>query len=437
MPRAARDAEYLKQQRSEKRRIYMKTGEKIMINGKSVDLLEQQETHPEYETGKKQVFIIGSKGIPAAYGGFETFAEKLTENRVSDQIRYHIARIASDSRRYEYNGAKCFNVKVPDIGPAKAIWYDMAALQRCIDYCKERPAIREPVFYVLACRIGPFIEGYKKQIHALGGKLYVNPDGHEWKRGKWNAAVRRYWKISEELMVKHADLLICDSKNIEAYIQNDYYKYHPDTTFIAYGSDVGESSGEMSEKYKSWLTENGLKADRYYLVVGRFVPENNFETMIREFMRSDTDKDLAIITTPNTKFMKKLEDTLHFQNDPRIRFPGSVYDPGLLKEIRENAYAYLHGHEVGGTNPSLLEALGSTKLNLLLDVGFNSEVAEDAALYWDKTDGCLARLIGRADSMREDERERFGQKAKQRIRDSYSWPYIVSRYEDLFLNGKE
>ena len=91
----------------------------------------------------------------------------------------------------------------------------MLALKYCIQYCKERPEIEEPVFYVLACRIGPFISGYKKQIKKLGGHLYVNPDGHEWKRAKWSAPIRRYWKLSEKLMVKYSDLLICDSKNIE------------------------------------------------------------------------------------------------------------------------------------------------------------------------------------------------------------------------------
>jgi rhamnosyltransferase len=100
--------------------------------------------------------------------------------------------------------------------------------------------------------------------------------------------------------------------------------------------------------------------------VGRFVPENNFETMIREFMASKSRKDLAIITTANDRFLAKLEKKLHFKQDPRIKFVGTVYDQDLLRKIRENAYAYLHGHLVDGTNPSLLESLSSTKLNLLL-----------------------------------------------------------------------
>ncbi|WP_142357686.1 DUF1972 domain-containing protein, partial [Streptococcus pneumoniae] len=95
-----------------------------------------------------------------------------------------------------------------------------------------------PIFYILACRIGPFISGLKKKIRAIGGRLLVNPDGHEWLRAKWSLPVRKYWKFSEQLMVKHADLLVCDSKNIEKYIQEDYKQYQPKTTYIAYGTDT-------------------------------------------------------------------------------------------------------------------------------------------------------------------------------------------------------
>ena len=112
---------------------------------------------------------------------------------------------------------------------------------------------------------------------------------------------------------------------------------------------------------------------------------------------------------------------------------GTVYDQELLKKIRENAYAYFHGHEVGGTNPSLLEALGSTDLNLLLEVGFNKEVAEEAALYWSKKAGSLRNLIGRVDSMDKEEIRDYGILAKKRVREHYSWDHIVEEYEKLFL----
>lgn len=389
------------------------------------------------ENRNKQIFIIGCKGIPAAYGGFETFVDQLTAHQKSDQISYHVACMSNRNGRFIYNNAKCFNVFVPSIGPAKAVYYDIAALRHIIHYIR-RTQINQPIVYILACRIGPFMNHYKKEIESLGGKVYVNPDGHEFMRAKWNKPIRKYWKYSEKLMVKHADLLVCDSKNIEKYIHEEYGMYHPKTTFIAYGSATKPSVLKDDDpKFLHWLEEKNLKVNDYYLIVGRFVPENNFETIIREFMKSDSTKSLAIITTANDKFLKELEERLHFERDERVKFVGTVYNQELLKKIRENAYGYFHGHSVGGTNPSLLEALGSTKINLLLDVGFNREVGEDAALYWNKEPGNLAHLIHQAEQLTPAAIEELGAKAKKRIKEAYSWDYIVDQYEKLFLEGDQ
>lgn len=234
-------------------------------------------------------------------------------------------------------------------------------------------------------------------------------------------------------MVKHADLLVCDSVNIAKYIKEEYGKYNPKTTFIAYGADIEKSELKDTDPvYVDWLKEHDLSPFNYYYCCGRFVPENNFETMIREFMKSRTKRDFAIITTKNDEFLNELNEKLGFKKDLRIKFVGTVYNQELLKKIREQAYAYFHGHSVGGTNPSLLEAMGSTRLNLLFDVGFNKEVGQDAALYWSKKDGDLAGLIDRVDGLEEAELEEYGQKAKQRIRDAYSWQFIADRYEEIF-----
>lgn len=383
----------------------------------------------------KNVFIIGSKGIPANYGGFETFVDELVSRQQNKDIKYHVACLSDNDNETEYHGAHCFNVKVPNIGPAKAVYYDLAALKYCVKYIKDNN-IDDAVVYILACRIGPFVGKYVKQLHKFNCKVYVNPDGHEWKRAKWNYFIRKYWKLSEKLMVKHADLLICDSKNIEKYIQEDYKQYSPKTTFIAYGADTSKSTlKDDDEKLLNWYKEKGVQAKEYYLVVGRFVPENNYETMIKEFMKSNTKKDFVLITNvEQNKFYETLKNETHFDQDKRIKFVGTVYDQQLLKKIRENAYGYLHGHEVGGTNPSLLEALATTDLNLLLDVGFNKEVGEDGAVYWNKEEGNLANLINRLENINNDQLKELSTKAKQRIDSEYSWDYIVRKYEDL-LNG--
>ncbi|GAB6884965.1 rhamnosyltransferase [Streptococcus equinus ATCC 33317] len=386
----------------------------------------------------KSVYIIGSKGIPAKYGGFETFVEKLTENQKNKNIKYYVACMRENSAKsnitsdvFEHNGATCFNIDVPNIGPARAIAYDIEALNKAIKISKENND-KNPIFYVLACRIGPFISKFRKQIHAMGGQLFVNPDGHEWKRQKWSAPVRRYWKISEALMVKNADLLVCDSKNIEKYIQEDYKKYSPKTTYIAYGTDLHKSTLTSKDRVvREWFSEKKVFENEYYLVVGRFVPENNYEAMIREFMKSNSKKDFVLITNvEQNAFYEKLKKETGFDKDSRVKFVGTVYNQELLKYIREHAFAYFHGHEVGGTNPSLLEALSSTKLNLLLNVGFNKEVGENGAVYWDKDN--LHDVIEKSETLSQEQIDELDKLSTKQVQERFSWNFIVDEYEGLF-----
>lgn len=395
----------------------------------------------ENMTGKpiQHVFIIGSKGIPAAYGGFESFVDRLTLYKKNKNIQYHVSCAIDredyirEKKEFTYHNARCFYVPWKKIGSARAVAYDIDALREVIAYLKKHN-IERPVIYILACRIGPFLGYYAKKIHSLGGKLLINPDGHEWKRSKWNRLIKAYWKISERLSVKYADLMVCDSRAIEAYILEDYRKYAPSTVFIAYGAET-EASGlaDKSPEFVDWCSLQGVRAGEYYLIVGRFVPENNFETIIREFMASSSQKDLVIITgIENSRFFQYLKEKLDFLKDSRIKFVGTVYDRTLLKKIREMSFGYIHGHEVGGTNPSLLESLASTKLNLLLDVSFNRETGGDGAWYWSREKNSLSQLIGQAEQAEQETVERMGQAAGKRIREHYSWEYIVSEYEKLF-----
>lgn len=406
----------------------------------------------------QHVFLVGAKSL-GAYGGYETFVYKLTEYHENNKnIKYHIAckangngfmdetklngaKILSDSE-FEFHNAHCFKITVPEIGAAQSIYYDIKALDYCCEYIKNNN-IKNPIVYIMACRIGPFMKRYYKKIHKMGGQVYLNPDGHEWMRAKWSAPVRKYWKESEKMMVKWSDLAICDSINIEKYIHEQYdgkgiNHRGPKTTYIAYGADLTPSIlSDTDDKLVDWYKEKGLTKKNYYLVVGRFVPENSFEIMIREFMKSNSKRDFAIITNVNDKFLNELENRLHFSKDKRIKFVGTVYDQELLKKIRENAYAYFHGHTVGGTNPSLIEALGSTDLNLLVNVGFNREVAIDSALYWDREEGKLAQLINQVDNKPEEEIKTLGLKAKERVQKAYTWKKICGQYEEIFTKGNK
>ncbi|NQJ71796.1 DUF1972 domain-containing protein [Streptococcus suis] len=380
----------------------------------------------------KHIFIIGSRGLPAQYGGFETFVEQLVSNQVSPNIHYHVACLSDSSHHQhtEYKGADCFTINPPKLGPARVIAYDMMAISYALELVKAQK-MEAPVFYILGNTIGGFIAPFAKKIHSVGGMLFVNPDGLEWKRSKWSKPVQSYLKFAEKLMAKHADLLIADNEGIEDYIQISYPGTK--TRFIAYGTDLSPTDYQADSQavldfFGQWnLTEKG-----YYLIIGRFVPENNYLTAIKEFMASSTERDLVIVANhEGSAYFQKLEEETDFSRDKRIKFVGTVYDSNLLKYLRNQCRAYIHGHEVGGTNPSLLEALAQTNENLVLGVDFNQKVALNSARYWSKEQGNLSQLIDRIDG--QVEAEELGQIAKEHMRTAYTWEKIVQEYEELFL----
>ncbi|EGP67014.1 hypothetical protein HMPREF9182_0097 [Streptococcus sp. oral taxon 056 str. F0418] len=381
----------------------------------------------------QHIFIIGSRGLPAKYGGFETFVEKLVEHQVSSQLQYHVACLSDqETGQHTMNkGVDCFSIKAPKLGPARVIAYDMLAIRYALKMVKEQN-IESPIFYILGNTIGAFIAPFAKRIHQAGGTFFINPDGLEWKRAKWPKPVQSYLKYSEKLMTKHADLVICDNQGIESYIQNAYP--WSKTTFIAYGTDLKLSSlTDQDEKVRNFFGKWQSKEKEYYLIVGRFVPENNYETIIREFMISNTKRDLLIICNhEGNAYFEELRQKTNFDRDKRIKFVGTVYDQDLLKYVRNHAFAYLHGHEVGGTNPGLLEALAQTDLNLVLGVDFNRKVAKETALYWKKEQNSLTDLIDQVDSQKDF--SNLGQIAKQNMKDNYTWEKIVGEYEELFLS---
>ena len=380
----------------------------------------------------QHVFIIGSRGLPAQYGGFETFVDQLVSNQVSPNIKYHVACLSNDQAYYhfDYKGVDCFTIKAPKLGPARVIAYDMIAINYALKVIKKQ-GIEKPIFYILGNTIGAFVAPFARKIHKIGGQFYINPDGLEWKRAKWAKPIQAYLKYSEKVMTHHADLVISDNPGIESYIQ-EVYPWSK-TTYIAYGTDLSPTSlasqdSKVRELYQKWQ----IQEKNYYLILGRFVPENNYETAIREFMGSSTKRDLVIICNhEGNPYFEELRSRTGFDQDPRVKFVGTVYDQDLLKYIRKEAFAYIHGHEVGGTNPGLLEALAQTDLNLVLGVSFNQTVAKDTAQYWTKETGNLAHLINQVDSL-EDASE-WGQLAKANMKQNFTWEKIVGEYEELFL----
>lgn len=383
---------------------------------------------------KKNIFIIGSKGIPARYGGFETFVEKLTKYWKCEDIKLHISCPKLNFEdNYEYNDARCFVVKINKLGGFGSILYDLKSIKECINYISKNN-LAGSIIYMLTYRIGPFLFLFKKKIKKHKICLYLNPDGLEYNRKKWNRLVKLYWKISRLLTIKYVDLIICDSKEIQKNLVNSFNKNKEKIIYIPYGAELQHIELRGKQEITNWFKNNNVIKNNYYLYVGRFVPENNIEFIIKEYIDSGSKKNLVLIT--NTKFEKKyyayLNKKFSFKDNEKILLPGTVYGKGLLEIIRENAFAYIHGHEVGGTNPSLLEAMALTKINLVLWVAFNEEVCADSVLYFEKTLGSLKNLIIKIEKSDLNIFEDLSQKAKSRIRKYYTWEKIVKEYERIF-----
>ena len=215
------------------------------------------------------------------------------------------------------------------------------------------------------------------------------------------------------------------TSRIEFNIQKKYQKAK--TTYIAYGTNLYDFSKIDEENI---LKEYHLKKDDYLLMVGRCVPENNYELVIQDFMKSKIKKKLVIITNlSSSHYYSELVEKTSLEKDKRIIFIDGVYDQVKLATIRKNAYLYIHGHSVGGTNPSLIEALSLTDLNLLYDVCFNHDIGLDTALYF-KEEGSLKKLLDNT-KLLDQKREELGPKAKKRIQENFTWDKIVEEYKDI------
>ena len=350
-----------------------------------------------------KIAILGTRGIPASYGGFETFAEEL-------------------SRRLVERGHRV-TVYCREKSPSPYLGVDLAYL----------PTIRHKYFDTIAHTFLSTIHllGHRQDValycnaanaiftwmpRLLGIPVALNVDGLERKRKKWNAAAKAWYLISERLATFCPTAVVSDARNIAEYYQARYAK---PTTFIAYGAELGKV------RSTDILTKLGLEPGEYFLYVSRLEPENN-AMMVREaFERLATTKKLAIIgDAPYAdQFIRRVRDT----DDPRIVMPGAIYGSGY-RELQSHCFAYVHATEVGGTHPALIEAMGRGALTLYFDTVENEEVAGDAALPFT---GNLTETMAKVLAMSAVEQDQWRAKATERIRERYSWEAVTSQYETL------
>ncbi len=382
---------------------------------------------------KKHIFIVGARGYKFHYGGWETFVTNLVLNNEDKSFQYYIPHLTFDKNEHgklnEVDGVISPLIYTPKQGFATMFTFTMKAMNYVTKYIKEHK-LENTIILLLGCKIGPLIPHWKRKLKNT--KFIINPDGLEWKRDKWAWWIKECFKISERACVKHCDYCVCDSKAIQKYVDEKYVKYHTPTAYIAFGAYENQKPKKNDTVKKLWK-EYDISDHNYYLIVGRFVPENNYETMIKEFMKSKTTRDLVIICNlEKNKFYRSLEKTTNFESDLRIKFIGSVYDSEALLYFRQHAFAYIHGHSAGGTNPSLLEALSNTNTNILYDVCYNREVGEDACFYYTKEENDLKKVIHKVEKLSTKEKEKLGKKARSRIHDAYTWDSIVQKYESVF-----
>lgn len=384
---------------------------------------------------EKNIIIIGARGYKYNYGGWETFVTNLVENTKDKNIKYYIPNLTHEKEKNKkinsMDNVICPNIYIPKQGFVTMFTFTIKSINYFIKYIKEQK-LKNTVMLILGCKVGPLFPFWIPKLHKMGVKVIINPDGLEWKREKWAWWIKQCFKISERYSIKYSDYCVCDSKEIQKYIDEKYQKYHTPTSFIAYGAYENKKVLKNETVKKLW-NKYQISSKNYYLIVGRFIPENNYETMIKEFMKTKTKKDLVIICNlEKNKFYKNLQQKTNFEKDKRIKFIGSVYDQEALLYFRKQAFAYLHGHSAGGTNPSLLEALANTNVNILYDVPYNKEVGENSCFYFTKEENNLKKVINKIENLSENEQKEYSKLAKARIHEEYTWSKVVEEYFQIF-----
>lgn len=355
---------------------------------------------------KLKIGILGTRGIPNNHGGFEQLAEYLSVYLVDKGHEV----IVYNSHKHPYqdnlwNGVQlvhCYDLE-HKIGTAGQFIYDL----NCIRDSRKRD------FDVLL-QLGYTSSSIWYKLLPKKAIILTNMDGLEWKRTKYSKPVRRFLKTAEKFAAISSDFLISDSIAIKSYIKE---KYNRDSEFIAYGANLF-----VSEK-ENVLLEYKVEKHKYNMLIARLEPENNIETILDGVAKSDTVLPFLVIGKHETKFGEFLKNK--FSNDNRIKFLGGIYNIEHLDNLRFYSNLYFHGHSVGGTNPSLLEAMASSSFIIAHDNDFNKSILGKDAFYFLNSDDVKLQLTKSKANYSE-----VVQANLNKIENEFSWPIINGQYED-------
>jgi glycosyltransferase involved in cell wall biosynthesis len=363
------------------------------------------------DVSSMHIAMVGTRGVPARYGGFETAVEEVGRRLAAAGHRVVVyCRTRPDSDQTvpaTYLGMELVHLPAARKRSLETLSHTALSVAHLLRH-------RTDVAFVFNAANAPLLPA----IRAARIPVATHVDGLEWQRAKWGGAGRRYYRTAESLAVRWSDALIADAQGIA-----DYYRREFDapTTLLTYGAPLISPGADR-------LPELDLEPGGYHLVVARFEPENHVDVIVDGYRRSSASKPLVVVGS--APYSDDYTARVHGLADDRVRFLGGVWDQTQLDQLYGNCFTYLHGHSVGGTNPSLLRAIGGGAPVLAFDVDFNREVVRDAGRYF-ASPADLAALL---DSAEADPRSVRARGAWGRtLAKKYDWDDVASGYENLAL----
>lgn len=363
----------------------------------------------------KKIAIIGSRGYPYVYSGYETFVKETFE-LLSDKYDVHVY---CHSHLFKEKPSVVNNIKLHytfglNHKVLSQLVYSFSATIHALLFNRY-----DVILYVNTAN-GPF--GFFTKLFGVPSAIIT--DGLEWLRPKWSGTGAKYFYWASKYSTKVFDVLISDSKEMRRiYLE----KFNADSIVIEYGAHLKESKGQKD------IVALGLEKNDYYLIVGRLVPDNNADIIVEGFEKAKTKKKLVVVG--DVPYKDDYADKIKSHASDKIIFTGYVTDQNLLMELYSNAYVYIHGHEFGGTNPTLLKALAYGCSILALDTGFSREVLDDEKFgsYFKKESSALSVAVEKLDT--EQDRVLVQQaNSRNRIANFYTWNRIANEYDKLFNN---
>lgn len=357
-----------------------------------------------------RIAMVGTRGVPARYGGFETCVEEVGSRLAArgHEVTVYCRAPEGAERPDEHLGMRLVHLPAVRRRALETVTHTAVSVGHLV-------ARDTDVAFVFNAANAPFLP----VLRARGVPVATHVDGLEWKRAKWSTGGRRYYRVAEAMAVRWSDALIADAEGVAAYYASEF---DAPTIPISYGAR------EVPASSVARIAELGLEERRYHVAVARFEPENHVDVIVGGYVRSRARYPLVVVGS--APYGQDYTDRVRSLGDDRVRFLGGVWDAELLDGLYAGSLSYLHGHSVGGTNPSLLRAMGAGASVIAYDVGFNREVLGPAGLYFRDADDVRTR-VERTEADPAAARAR-GERALEEVR-RYDWDDVARRYEDLAL----